>query len=453
MAFKPLMFVVMPFGRKADLAGGRDIDFDDIYDRAIIPSAMAADVEVVRADEERIGGLIHLPMYERLLLAEISVVDLTLANPNVLYELGVRHAARPRSTILIYHENSWLPFDVRPLRAIPYRLDRDQLSESEAKKLQDTLTTKLLHAKHDKDTVDSPLFQLLPGLKSIELPHEVTESFRERARYIDGIHYDINLKKRMLNPIDGVHELQDIEQKLESFDHAPTEVLVDLLLAYRDLSAWNELISLAERLPHQLRENQTIQEQWAMALNRRNQAGDRDEAITKLKHVIKQQGPSPETYGLLGRVYKDMFLDAKRSGQSSQAQAFLGEAIRVYLQGFEIDPRDFYPGINAATLLLERGNSEDIDHRADLLPVISFALARRGGLNSDDYWDLATILELAVHRGDAKLAEQAGRRLIAVRPFPWMIDSTLKNIKMLHKALQRAGFAVGGAEIAIQLLE
>jgi len=51
---------------------------------------------VIRADEERGGGIIHKPMYERLLLAEIVIADLTFASANVFSELGVRHAARPR---------------------------------------------------------------------------------------------------------------------------------------------------------------------------------------------------------------------------------------------------------------------------------------------------------------------------------------------------------------------
>ena len=94
---RPLLFVAMPFGRKRDPSGLLEIDFDAIYNRAIIPAAAAADVEVIRADEERGGGLIHKPMYERLLLAEIVIADLTFANANVFYELGVRHAAKPRS--------------------------------------------------------------------------------------------------------------------------------------------------------------------------------------------------------------------------------------------------------------------------------------------------------------------------------------------------------------------
>ena len=79
----------------------------------------------MRADEERVGGFVHLAMFERLLLAEIVLADLTLASPNVMYELGIRHATRPRATLSVFARPSQLPFDLSPIRALPYRLGPD----------------------------------------------------------------------------------------------------------------------------------------------------------------------------------------------------------------------------------------------------------------------------------------------------------------------------------------
>jgi hypothetical protein len=94
MAQRPLCFVLMPFGRKPDPAGRGDIDFDRIHAEAIVPAIEDAGLEPIRADEERTGGIIHKAMFERLLLCEYAVADLTTANANVFYELGVRRAAR-----------------------------------------------------------------------------------------------------------------------------------------------------------------------------------------------------------------------------------------------------------------------------------------------------------------------------------------------------------------------
>src|SRR5947208_13155732 len=53
-------------------------------------------------------SIIHKPMFERLVLCEYAVADLTTANANVFYELGVRHAIRPRSTVLLDRKSTRL---------------------------------------------------------------------------------------------------------------------------------------------------------------------------------------------------------------------------------------------------------------------------------------------------------------------------------------------------------
>ncbi len=120
MVVKPLCFVVIPFGKKPD-SGGSIINFDSVYEKVISPAVQNPRLEPIRADEEKVGGIIHKPMFERLILCEYAVADLSTANANVFYELGIRHAVRPRSTILIYAAGgTQLPFDLSPIRAIPY---------------------------------------------------------------------------------------------------------------------------------------------------------------------------------------------------------------------------------------------------------------------------------------------------------------------------------------------
>src|SRR5437867_7797150 len=121
----PLCFVLMPFGIKTG-PNGLLIDFDSVYQQLIAPAIREAKLESLRADEEMSGGIIHKPMFERLVLCEFAVADLTTANANVFYELGVRHAVRPASTILLFAEGAGqLPFDVALLRALPYALGAD----------------------------------------------------------------------------------------------------------------------------------------------------------------------------------------------------------------------------------------------------------------------------------------------------------------------------------------
>src|ERR1044072_8325949 len=107
----PLCFVLMPFGKKPD-ATGSIVDFDAVYRDLVAPAISHACLEPLRADEEMTGGIIHKPMFERLILCEYAVADLTTANANVFYELGLRHAVRPWSTVLTFADGERLPFDV-----------------------------------------------------------------------------------------------------------------------------------------------------------------------------------------------------------------------------------------------------------------------------------------------------------------------------------------------------
>src|SRR5215218_4838580 len=124
MPADPLCFVLMPFGRKSD-ATGASIDFDAVYQELIAPAIREAHLEPVRADEDVGGGIVHKPMFERLILCEYAVADLTFANANVYYELGVRHAVRPYSTVILFALGTRLPFDVQLDRGLPYPLSRD----------------------------------------------------------------------------------------------------------------------------------------------------------------------------------------------------------------------------------------------------------------------------------------------------------------------------------------
>ena len=69
------------------------------------------------------------------------------------------------------------------------------------------------------------------------------------------------------------------------------------------------------------------------------------------------------------------------------ASAPLDDAIDAYTKGFISDPRDYYPGVNAVTLLVEKGDEESLKAK-EYAPLVSFSVARRGGASSSDYWDV-----------------------------------------------------------------
>jgi len=100
-----------------------------------------------------------------------------------------------------------------------------------------------------------------------------------------------------------------------------------------------------------------------------------DRRVVLWKILDKARGPSSETYGLLGRVYKDRWEGALKKGETTLARGLLDKAIHAYLKGFETDWRDAYPGINAATLMILRSTP---DGRVEqLLPVVRYASSAR----------------------------------------------------------------------------
>jgi uncharacterized protein DUF4071 len=181
--------------------------------------------------------------------------------------------------------------------------------------------------------------------------------------------------------------------------------------------------------PHPVQSQVMVRQQWALALNRRNSPGDRDKAVKLLETLISTNGPDPETLGILGRIYKDRYRELKKSG-SIMAVAALEEAIKAYARGFESDPRDYYPGVNAITLLVEKGDTTALAEADRLVPLVSFAVARRGGDASSDYWDLATVLELAAISNDwqaatSVLPKTLSQGLVDVRDDPQQLALTV----------------------------
>jgi tetratricopeptide (TPR) repeat protein len=428
-----LCFVLMPFGRKPDVSGNL-IDFDAVYRDLIAPAVREAGLEPIRADEEMSGGLIHKPMFERLIFCKYAVADLTTANANVFYELGVRHAVRGWSTVLLFSKGgSQLPFDVAPLRALPYTLTPEG-APADVPALKQALVERLRKAQADaarKPVDDSPLYTLVDGYpKGID--HSRTDVFRDQVRYA------VEQKKRLAAARkEGIEALRAVEASLGDLAKIETGVIIDLFLSYRGAKAWKEMLALVEKMPEPLTATILVREQWAFALNR---DGRGEEAERVLRELIEERGPSSETYGLLGRVYKDRWEAALKAGETFKARGVLEKAIDAYRKGFEADWRDAYPGINAVTLMEVKEPPDP--RREEILPVVRYAVERKIAAGNPDYWDYATRLELALlAKDEAKAGEALADALARVRE-PWEPETTLRNLRLIREARERRGEAV-----------
>ena len=427
----PLCFVLMPFGKKP-AGDGRLVDFDSIYESLIKPAVVAAGLEPLRADEEMTGGVIHKPMFERLILCEYAVADLTTANANVFYELGLRHAVRPASTVLMFAQGiGQLPFDVAPLRALPYQLGPDGKPAADETD-RDLLTAKLREARTLK--TDSPIFQLVEGFPDIQ--RLKTDAFRERVAYSSTLRQKLARARTQ-----GIDAVRAVEREIGLLQDAEVGVVVDLFLSYRAVKGWDDMIALAQKMSAPLAATVLVQEQLGLALNRANRG---DEAERILLALIASRGPSSETFGILGRVYKDRWEAALKTGEKVLARGLLEKAIDGYLKGFEADWRDAYPGINAVTLM-ELKEPPDL-RRERLIPVVSYAVERRMASGKPDYWDYATLLELAVLAKDQNKAESVLADALAAVRESWEPETTARNLRLIREARERRNESIQWAK-------
>ena len=155
-------FVIRGFGEKKD-SGGKLIDFDKV-DKELIKPAMekcgliGGTTAIVQG-----SGPIHQDMFQLILRASFVICDITVHNPNVFYELGVRHALRKKYTVLIKGTPSEdrAPFDIAGLRYMEYSW------VDPGNDLQ-----KLIHVINatralDRET-DSPIFLMMPKLQQAD---------------------------------------------------------------------------------------------------------------------------------------------------------------------------------------------------------------------------------------------------------------------------------------------
>ena len=157
-------FVIMPYGVKSISLGGGEtkINFEDVYNKIIEPAVMELNMDCIRIDKVSRSGLIHREMIENIIESDAVVVDITLLNPNVFYELGIRHTARQSGTVIIRLADHPIPFNINGLRVFDYKMS----SEEELIEARNMLSTNVANSLADQ-AVDSLVYTLTGSSMSI----------------------------------------------------------------------------------------------------------------------------------------------------------------------------------------------------------------------------------------------------------------------------------------------
>ena len=154
-------FVVCPIGDE-----GSEIrkQADILFDHVIEPACDKFNFNPIRADKIATTGLITNKVIKNLRDAEIVVADLTGHNPNVFYELGVRHALN-KHVILIKNQKDKRPFDIQSINIIDY-LSLDDPKEMQ--KLKNNVIKHIESILNEPEEVDLPFITILGEHSKIE---------------------------------------------------------------------------------------------------------------------------------------------------------------------------------------------------------------------------------------------------------------------------------------------
>lgn len=317
-------FVVMGFGKKTDYESGRTLDLDATYEAIIQPAVEANGYRCIRANEILHSGVIDVRMYEMLLRADLVVADISTGNVNAVYELGVRHALRPFSTIVMKEREGKLHFDLDHTSTFMYDHLGEDIGNREAKRAQTELGS-LIDAVTKNPTPDSPVYTYIPFLKQ---PAFSDEEFEE-------VLVDAEEAQEKFSTLLG-----EAESAADESEHA---------------LAANKFAKLLELRP----DNPYLRQQAALHTYK-SKAPSEPLALMRAQLLLEPLGAEksndPETLGLSGAIYKRLW------GHNGD-KATLDQAIHFYEKGFELRG-DYYNGENAAVCLEIRSALQEVDDEA-----------------------------------------------------------------------------------------
>ncbi len=147
-------FVIMKFGEKNTDDYLRQ---QSIYEDIIKPAVEEAGLGYLqRADDIMKPGSVVKDIVQYLANADVVIADLTHQNPNVFYELGVRHALRGR-VIMLTQSTEDIPFDLRNYRVVQYTPD----SPAGFRQVTTQIRQNLRQLVKDEHILDSPILDTL----------------------------------------------------------------------------------------------------------------------------------------------------------------------------------------------------------------------------------------------------------------------------------------------------
>lgn len=137
----------------------------DLFLGSIVEPALEEfKLRVVRADKIGKAGMITAQILEYILKAKLVIADLSYHNPNVFYELSLRHACR-LPTVQVIRKCDKIPFDLEQFRTIQVDTSSIFTMVPNLQTYKAEIATQVRMAIKDPDSVDNPISTYYPNLK------------------------------------------------------------------------------------------------------------------------------------------------------------------------------------------------------------------------------------------------------------------------------------------------
>ncbi len=379
------------------------VNFDVVQELLLRPALAVLRVQGEAASAVVVAGNIREDMFNRLITADVVIADLSVHNPNVYYELGIRQAFRDKYTFLVRSNLSKYPFDLETDRYFEYSLlELIDAPQDAVKRL-----VKALRETINSPESDSPIFKLLPQLEAedrarfIAVPEEFREEVERAKRHRRREHLSLLAVEceGFLWEAEGLRVVARAQFDSNFIDGAKC--------------SWEQI---ASRYPDDIEANTVL----STIYQRQSDTPRSEQALSR---VARARSLSPsrlsQLRALTGRNLKEAWVaqwEQHGQGQLEERQKqaltspLLQRAFDAFHAAFKADLNNSYAGLNALTMLVIQTELAQVHEKVwaalqDRPEDAKRALAQR----ELRIGQLIATLELAVESERDRLRQQASQ--------------------------------------------
>lgn len=417
---KRTAFVIMPI-RSPGTEEHRH--FAAIYGDYIRPVLEAASFDVTRADDVARSGAITKDIVERIATADMVVADLTDLNPNVFYELGIRHALKANGTMMIIDDDRTqnIPFDLSAYRVHKY----GTASIAAIGPLREAIQGAVSASETDRDNLEviseNPVHDWLPSLPRDVVRASTGTTEGDQRKQISKLRQELRKYEQRFGKIGANSKSSDIQDRLQILlDRARERKLpADLVKTAYEAAEAQDRVRFLEVLVEITEGSEVILEKRDyMRLSREATILGLPEARSPIMDLARSIYPHDEA---LLKLQLGQLAHSNLAADRQRARDEYAKILGISFEGSQISVADLPLDDDALGPMLDAYHADNLHEQAlDIARIVvkrnpnsdtamrNYARARdRVGLPSDDFY-----LRAALMRGaGSQSVVWAGNRL------------------------------------------